>query len=34
MPHPLVNQLRFARSEFQRCLEGLIDEDARTRLGP
>jgi uncharacterized damage-inducible protein DinB len=34
MPHPLVNQLRFARSEFQRCLEGLSDEDARQRLGP
>ena len=34
MPHPLVAQLRFARSEFQRCLEGLSDEDARTRLDP
>jgi uncharacterized damage-inducible protein DinB len=34
MPHPLVTQLRFARSEFQRCLEGLSDEDARRRLGP
>ncbi len=34
MPHPLVTQLRFARSEFQRCLEGLSDEDARTRLDP
>lgn len=34
MPHPLVTQLRFARREFQRCLEGLNDEDARRRLGP
>ena len=34
MTHPLVVQLRFARSEFVRCLEGLTDEDARTRLGP
>lgn len=34
MPHPLVNQLRFARAEFQRCLAGLSDEDARRRLGP
>jgi uncharacterized damage-inducible protein DinB len=34
MTHPLVIQLRFARSEFVRCLEGLSDEDARVRLGP
>ena len=34
MPHPLVTQLRFARREFQRCLEGLSDEDAQTRLSP
>jgi uncharacterized damage-inducible protein DinB len=34
MTHPLVVQLRFARSEFVRCLEGLSDADARTRLGP
>jgi uncharacterized damage-inducible protein DinB len=34
MIQPLVAQLRFARSEFQRCLEGLSDEDARTRLVP
>lgn len=33
MTHPLVNQLRFARSEFRRCLAGLSDEDARARLG-
>ena len=34
MIHPLVTQLRFARTEFQRCLEGLSDEDARKRVGP
>ena len=34
MTHPLVNQLRFARSDFVRCLEGLTDEDARRRLLP
>lgn len=34
MTLPLVNQLRFARSEFVRCLEGLSDEDARQRLLP
>ena len=32
--HPLVAQLRFARSEFARCLEGVSDADARQRLGP
>ncbi len=30
----LVDQLRFARSEFQRCLEGVSDADARRRLEP
>ncbi len=25
MTHPLVTQLRFARSEFVRCLEGVSD---------
>lgn len=34
MTHPLVVQLRFARSEFVRCLEGLSGEDAQTRLLP
>lgn len=34
MPHHLVTQLRFARSEFRRCLEGLSDEDARRRVQP
>ncbi len=34
MPHPLVQQLRFTRSEFKRALEGLADADARRRLMP
>ncbi len=34
MPHPLILQLRFARSEFQRALEGLSDADARRRFLP
>ncbi len=34
MPHPLVLQLRFARREFQRGLEGLTDEEARKRFLP
>lgn len=33
-PHPLVTQLRFARSEFLRCLEGVSDEEARRRFEP
>ena len=31
--HPLVNQLRFTRSEFLRGVEGVSDEDAARRLG-
>ncbi len=34
MPHPLVAQLRFTRSEFQRALAGLTDDDARRRFMP
>jgi uncharacterized damage-inducible protein DinB len=34
MPHPLVVQLRFTRSEFKRALVGLSDADARHRLLP
>jgi uncharacterized damage-inducible protein DinB len=34
MPHPLVDQLRFTRSEFVRGLEGLSDADGRVRNGP
>ena len=32
--HPLVDQLRFARSEFLRCLDGVSDEDAVRRFEP
>jgi len=32
--HPLVTQLRFARSEFARCLEGVSAEDAVRRIMP
>lgn len=34
MPHPLVLQLRFTRSEFQRGLLGVTDEEARRRFMP
>ena len=34
MPHPLVLQLRFTRSEFQRALAGVTDDDARRRFLP
>ena len=34
MTHPLVTQLRFARSEFVRCLEGTSDEEARHHFWP
>jgi uncharacterized damage-inducible protein DinB len=34
MPHPLVLQLRFTRSEFKRALEGITDADARRRFMP
>jgi uncharacterized damage-inducible protein DinB len=33
-PHLLVSQLRFARSEFVRCLEGVSEEDAIRRVMP
>jgi uncharacterized damage-inducible protein DinB len=33
-PHPLVSQLRFARGEFLRCLDGVSAEEARRRLEP
>jgi hypothetical protein len=32
--HPLVTQLRFARSEFLCCLDGVSAEDARHRFKP
>ena len=34
MPHPLIVQLRFTRSEFKRALEGLSDADAHRRFLP
>jgi uncharacterized damage-inducible protein DinB len=34
MPHPLIIQLRFTRSEFTRALAGLNDADARHRFLP
>jgi hypothetical protein len=34
MPHPLVSQLNFARSEFKRGLEGLSEVDALHRFLP
>jgi hypothetical protein len=34
MAHPRVDQLRFARSEFQRGLVGVSEEDAIRRLEP
>lgn len=34
MPHPLVEQLHFTRSEFVRALEGLTGEEARRRFEP
>ena len=34
MSHPLVTQLRFARSEFVRCLEGVNSADACRRILP
>ena len=34
MPHPLVTQLRFTRSEFRRALVGLTEAEARQRFLP
>ena len=34
MVHPLVEQLRFARSEFRRGLQGVTEEEARRRILP
>ena len=34
MVRPLVEQLRFARSEFRRGIEGVPDDDARRRILP
>jgi uncharacterized damage-inducible protein DinB len=34
MPHPLITQLRFTRSEFLRGVKGVSEADARQRLLP
>ncbi len=34
MVHPLVEQLRFARSEFRRGVAGVTDEEVRRRFLP
>jgi hypothetical protein len=34
MSHPLIDQFRFARSEWLRGLEGLSEEDGSRHLGP
>lgn len=34
MPHPLVDQLRFARRQFGVALDGTPEEDGVRRLGP
>lgn len=34
MTHLLVDQLRFTRDEFVRCLEGVSENDAQRRLLP
>ena len=34
MTHPLVDQLRFARSELRRGLEGVTDEESQRRFLP
>src|SRR5438105_8640056 len=34
MTHPLVQQLRFTRSEFKRGLDGVTDAEARQRFMP
>ena len=34
MTHPLIDQLRFTRSEFMRGVKGITEEDARKRLMP
>jgi hypothetical protein len=33
MTHPLVDQLRFTRSELRRALAGIADDEARVRFG-
>ena len=34
MPHPLIDQFRFTRSEWLRGLEGVSEEDGGCHFGP
>ncbi|HSJ27605.1 MAG TPA: DinB family protein [Acidimicrobiia bacterium] len=34
MPHPLIDQLRFTRSEFARGIAGVADDESTTRFPP
>ena len=34
MAHPLIDQLRFARSEWLRCVAGVTEEEAAVHFGP
>lgn len=34
MPHPLADQLRFARAEFMRGIDGVTDDEAQRRFLP
>jgi hypothetical protein len=34
MTHPLVTQIKFARSEFQRGLQGVTADEAQKHFGP
>ena len=34
MPHPLIAQLRFTRSEFLRAIKGVTEKDAQKRFLP
>jgi len=34
MPHPLIDQFRFTRSEWLRGLEGVSEEDGACHFGP
>jgi hypothetical protein len=34
MPHPLILQLRFTRSEFKRALEGVTEDEGQRRFVP
>ena len=34
MAHSLVEQLRFTRGEFMRCIDGITDDEAQQRILP